>query len=293
MAKKRVEIEALLRWAYRDELPKSQTPGRWTAPARGGWDAMAKFGDYLTMIDETALNRWGVVPTGDASGEPHPDALRVAGAVSALDALEVALPACWNPFADLGDFGALGEAAADEALRRLTEVAADGTRRLRSAPSLLVLRQAVLGGCPEWAAEKPQARPLRGPEGRPLWFVRRLITSAASDVPFEVELDGFDARARRPLPDAYQKIILDPSPVDAGASRGEYEIWRFALDVLVEELSGALEDHEPTPSTRARRPWESGVPRRVLRATTPQAWEIEAAQRLAGRRRRGRPKKSA
>ena len=291
MAKKRVEIEALLRWAFRDELPKAQA-GRGLLPGmRGGWDALAKFGTYLTAIDEPTLNRWGVVPALELGGAPHPDAEVVAAAVEALDALELVLPDGWYPFADLGDLGDLGVGAAAAALERLTVDDADGRWRLRSAPSRLVFRQAVLGGCPTWEAETPRVRPLRGVHGQPQWFVRRMIVNRASDTPFEVELDGFDVRARRPLPDAYQKLVLDPSPVDAGVARGEYEIWRFALDVLVDDLAGALEDHEPTASKRAMRPWEGETRARTLADLTPPAWAVAAAQRpRRGRARRGTEK---
>jgi hypothetical protein len=120
-----------------------------------------------------------------------------------------------------------------------------------------VFRQAILGGCLDYEAEQPEVKTLCGENGHPKYFVRRLVTSAYSDVPFEVEADGWSYSSRRPVTGAYTKTFLDPDPVEAGVGRGEYEIWRAALDILAQDLAG-LAAHEVLPCERPLRPWESG-----------------------------------
>ncbi|VTZ52503.1 conserved hypothetical protein [Methylocella tundrae] len=290
MAKKRVEIEALLRWAYREELPKEQARGGAIATGfRAGWGGVSKFGDYLTIIDEAGLNQWGVVPIAGAESAPHPDAVAIAAAVAALDDLELGLPEDWSPFSDLGDMGVLGEAAVAATVDRLTVRDADGARRLRTPPSRLIFKFAIMGGCPVWQADKPEARLVRGANGRPKWFVRKMITTSVSDTPYEVEADGYSQTAKRPVAGAYQKRYLDPCPVDAGVARGEYEIWRFAMDVLTDDLRETLSEHEVLASPRVIRPWEGDI--RLPRVLPDLTWSCVVA--AVKRRGRGRAQKTA
>jgi hypothetical protein len=138
--------------------------------------------------------------------------------------------------------------------------AASGRRQgLRTAPSRLMFKQAIMNCAPVWQADRPEVKFVCGARGKPKSFVRRMITGPASETPFEVETDGGYEKAHRPYGDVYRKQYLDPDPVDAGVARGEYEIWIAALGVLVEELAGKLEAHEALRSARPWRPWESGV----------------------------------
>src|SRR5688500_9952509 len=100
--KKRMTIEALLRWAYRDELPKAQAPGGSLRPAGfgGAWGGIERYGELLTVIDHGLENRYGLVPDLSATTEPHPDAIRIGDAVQALDAFPLNLPDGWNPLTD-------------------------------------------------------------------------------------------------------------------------------------------------------------------------------------------------
>jgi len=52
--------------------------------------------------------------------------------------------------------------------------------------------------------------------------------------------------------------VLEPDPVDGFVARAEYEVWRAALNVLVEDLKPVLVDHIPVASERPWRPWEQG-----------------------------------
>lgn len=240
-------IEDLLRWAFRDELPKSppRGGGEWRSAAPG---FAGVGGAWATM--PSVDNHWGVVADLHADGPPHPDAVLIGEAVTQLDAWEIDLPIDWNPLSDLG----LSEVEQYEVLSRVMIAALMG-------PARLIRKHAIMGGCPEWEAERPERMMVRRGNGRDAWF--RKINLPYTD-PFGVvidrvvEVDGYDARGKRPYKGAYRKTVLEPDPKPAAESRGEYELWRSALDAMCEMLAGALKDHEALPSARPIRPWESG-----------------------------------
>jgi hypothetical protein len=259
-ALKPIDIEALLRWAYCEELPKAverEVGGGGPGAPRRGWAKVESYVQLLTVID---VNWFGVVPNLAAEGEPHDDAIAVYDAVCALDALELDVPdaAEWQPFDDLGDLGPEGVAAAGRALASMIVPGVDDKPRLKRAPRRLIEKHAILGGHPDWECEQPVRRYVRTPNGMDRWFMLTPVTQADGTVR-DVEVDGFDGKARRPRADAYRKMELHPDPVEALICRGEYEVWRAALDVLVEDLAGVLTAHRLTPCTRAWRPWEDGA----------------------------------
>lgn len=268
--KKRIEIEALLRWAYRDELPKEHELLAGPDGFGGPWGGVERVGRYGTVID-VSENRFGVVPDFTATTLPHPDAVRVAAVVVALDALELDLPDDWAPLADLGDLGPLGAAAVARGVAGLISTAADGRRRLRTAPRRLIMKHAIMGGTPVWQADIPVQKVECRANGMPRWFRRQVIVT--EDGSMEIEVDGFNAKRRMPYGDAYQKPYLDPDPVEAVIGRAEYEVWHAALAVLVEDLNDVrwsevvdgvrvervgLRDYEVIHSARPVRPWETG-----------------------------------
>lgn len=261
-AKRVLQIEAALRWAYRDELPKQRPEAR-TKSALGrlesSWLSMARVGELGTVID---FNGFGVLHDPAAVGAPHPDALRIAEAVQGLDSIALDLAEDWRPFGDLGDLGEAGEAARIRAIDAVSLVVREGrqrVRQLKARPRELVQKYACLGGAPDWQAERPEIKfESNSANGKPKWFRRKLVTveGAFGDVPREIEVDGFDAKARRPYPDAYRKTYLDPDPVEAAIWRAEYQVWVTALDVLAIDLEGVLETIEIRPSDRTLAPWE-------------------------------------
>lgn len=260
MTKRVMDIEALLRWAYLDELPKDQPDRPLSLGMAGGWDAVSAFGEHMPLtVDDGVRNRFGLVPDFSAAAGPHPDAVRVAAAVRALDDLDLAIPDDWCPFADLGDMD--GEAArlAAEALGRITHLDAAGVRRLKTSPRRLIEMHAILGGAPDWQAEAPVRKDVLGPNGKPVWAMRRTVLVDTVDGKgkwVEMEVDGYNARRGRPYPEAYRKTYLDPCPVPAAVSRAEYEVWHAALGVLAVDLDGALADFAVRPTPRVARPWE-------------------------------------
>lgn len=280
MGRKTVHIEALLRWAYREELPKAAAGGDETIVfrLRTGWGGVEKMGELLALVQEPDVcNRFGLFPDA-MEREPHPDAVAVFEAVEALGCLVYEMPEGWNPIADLGDLGADGPAAIMRGVSLLTttkafdaegeEVSAhalpseSGAVRkvvqMRRSPARIVIRHALLGGCPTWESERPERAVVMNSMGRgPAWFRKITVTSDGAFAParYEVEVDGFDYSRRRPYADAYQKTFLDPDPVDVVVCRAEYEIWHYCLTKLVDDLQG-LSAHHVLPSRRSARPWE-------------------------------------
>lgn len=266
----KIDIEQLLRWTYRDELPK--TPRMKLMLAAGPRDSRgtgAVKADQAGELWAVIENDFGVVPDPFAAEGPHADARAVHEAVCALDAVTLDLPDDWSPLGDLGDLHGHAAALCARAIARLTRVDADGARRLRVAPRRLVMRHAIMGDAPAWAMEAPEVETVRGANGRPRWFVERVVSydGAFGRVDEVVEADGYDRKAKCPMPGAYQKTVLTPDPLDGVIARAEYEVWRAAIDLVAEDLRGRLTRWDVTPSARPARPWETPVVKgRVLRA---------------------------
>lgn len=256
---KTVTIEALLRWAYCEELPKAQPEGGGIAVAMGGgWDAVSRFGELLCeTVGDGRVSRYGVVPVSTWFGqEPHPDALAVHHAVGEIASLDLDVPEGWTPLAGLG----LADDEQAEALRRaMPRIAVRndaGVWRLRGKPAELLRRHAILGGAPHWQAEVPKARFVMA-HGKPAWF--RKVSQTIRGKVHWFEVDGYNKRSGRPWPDAYRKTVLEPDPALAAIDRAEYEVWYAALTYLAEVLAepGTLTAHRVLPPEAVARPWEA------------------------------------
>jgi hypothetical protein len=263
-----IDIEALLTWAWTIELPKANAATEpveirtradttWGVERRpigvgGGFAAM-----QADLDDLDFRNRFGVTPDRGARVGPHPDAVTVHAAVRALDWTDFVFPAGWSPYADMGDdLGDEGVDALRRGLDRVTVRVGDEQVARRRLARQLVERHAVLGTAPDWRADVPVRKYVRGPAGggHPAWF-RKVTLYDKGGKPYEVEQDGFDARRRRPYPDAYRKTFLDPDPVFAVVLRAEYQLWRMALHAIRDEVGGALTAHRLVASARADAPW--------------------------------------
>ncbi len=255
-------IENLVRWAYRDELPKEGLGARrFLRPLAFGspWASVTKAGVLGTDIQEPDIrNRFGVTPDLTAQTAPHPDAVRIWHEVQELGGLELDLPPDWYPLSDMGDLGPLGKAAVAKGLDAVALRSASGKRLLRQRyePSYLVAHCAIMGA-PEWRFPKPAMKLASHENGKPRWFMRQMIETDGG--PIEIEVDGFNQRAHRPHDGAYQKRHLDPDPAAAVEARAEYEIWLAALGLLVERLTGALDAHWPLPPEALPQPWEGAA----------------------------------
>lgn len=279
--KKLIEIEKLLSWTFREELPKAGAARALTGFGFGrAHRAVEKFGEYLTLIDCDGINRFGVVSDLMAMEEPHADAIAVFEAVSALDEIEVELPADWNPLGDMEGIDAELPGLLARALDKVTVLDAAGARRMKVGPGALVMKHAIMGDAPCWEADQPERKLVLGAKGAPAWF--RTITVETSGGPVAQEVDGYDPRGKRPFAGAYRKTWLDPDPLPAALGRALYEVWHSALAFLVEELDGRLETVDVLHSPRAERPWEG--PRRPPPRVLPnlRASEPARALRMAG-----------
>lgn len=255
---KRVDIETLVRWAYRDELPKVGRETTLVAAIRSGWAACSRYGELLTVVQESDIvNRWGLVPLDVETDGPHPDAMAVADAVERLALHEVDIPADWYPLADMGDLGAEGVDAVRRGVDRLLVQDAQGRRMPRQSLARLVIRHAILGDAPAWEAEAPTRRMVSAC-GKPKWFrqISQVTPGAFGPCAQTVEVDGYNATRQRPFPGAYRKFELVPDPVATVRERGEYEMWHAALNLLLEDLHATgLTAHQVLPSPRPPRPW--------------------------------------
>lgn len=247
--KNRVDIEKLLTWAYREELPKAAPEaGGYGIGFRGGWDAVTAFGELAADVD---VNRYGVVSDRGATEAPHPDALIIAEAVAGLEGLVIDMPDGWCPDARLG-LGADGPAlfawAMEAAMTRV-----DGKWRPRRTARQLVEFHAIMGSRPDWRGG-PCARDVeRNDNGVPRWY--RMVIEDRDGVPTPLEVDGFNPSSRRPYANAYRKTVWRPDPLPILVARFEYALWRSALDDLVAVVAGRLVDHVATAAAAPVDPW--------------------------------------
>ena len=269
------DIENLLIWAYRTELPKVPAAAIGPAAHGAGWASMSLFGKLGTVIDDRDVrNVYGVTPDRMATGGPHADALAIDRAVAELDGLHLDVPEGWWPFADMAPADGWGEAGAmavRHALDRLAVPGEDGGLRFKTPPGWLVRKHAMMGTVPDWEAEPIEYRYVRGDNGgHPKWFMMQRVAQTVNGEIIgynEHEVDGWCASRRRAYPGAYRKMELVPSPVHAACDRAEYEVWHAALVALSDMLGESLDAHRATGPARAARPWEpDGRQSRILPA---------------------------
>ncbi len=260
---KTIGIEAFLTWAYRDELPKagaaeaSAVGGGMMSGMDGGWDAVSRQGELMAeMVSDGRTNAYGVLPIAIDAGPPHPDAVVLHHAVSALDGWEIGLPEGWNPLADMNLSERDASDAVARAMPRIMAPGRDGRMRLRQRPAELVRHHAIMKSAPGWEAKAPVASMVVGPNGKPEWF--RMVEVVEGMTRFSREVSGFNPRTRKPWPDAYKKTLLNPDPALAVIDRAEYEVWSAALDevCLTLQAGGELQAHAVVRSARPARPWE-------------------------------------
>lgn len=264
---KTIAIDALLRWTYRDELPKEHLSTGFLRPRGFGSPGaiLIKTGRQGQTIDEPDVrNRFGVVPDFTASNDPHPDATRVWMAVQELAKHdEIDLPDNWNPIPDLGDFGTLTGGAIVRGIAKACIRDRTGAVRTRetSSPHYLIGFHAIMGNAPDWTFPMPVEKIKRHQNGTPRYFVREKINVRGEDM--DVEHEGFDKTAGRPKAGAYTKPYLDPDPADAVLDRIKYRIWHSACAFLAEDLAGRLDEHQVKELDLPGEPWEPDQKMRV------------------------------
>jgi hypothetical protein len=248
---KRIAIEDLLRWAFTVELPKKGAK----RPAPMGFshsmavlDTVAELG---TLVDG-GLNSFGVVAGFVFEGEPHADAVAAYDAVMALDlhgGFEIGEG--WNPFPEWQD--PHGLIAAEVAMTVELELARGDRLNARHVVGL-VKTAAILGRGPDWEADEPVAKPIKANGKDDSWFIMRERKNKLGRYE-QYEDNGFDARNRRPLPNAYRKLRLTDPLRATICARQDWQIWQSALETLAATLPARLRDHQITPFAPNRQPW--------------------------------------
>ncbi len=261
--KPRLDIEALLAWAYLTELPKTERMGAFGPPGlRSAWAAVEKWRAELSLA-VARDNAYGCVPDYYAADTPHNDALLVHEAVCALDVLEVeGLDGC-TPFEPRDD---VDQSLLDRCALRVRDrvlTVLDGKPRLRNPLRNLVFHSAILGGSPEWRIGDFVQDVERWDNGAVKYFKKGGYweKGASGDVWVGFETAVALRNGFRHDPDLIERPILSPDPTDEAVSRVNYELWRLALDVLAADLSGRLEKWDVVESALPHRPWVEGVAR--------------------------------
>ncbi|TFF20805.1 hypothetical protein E3C22_18125 [Jiella endophytica] len=255
---KRIDIEMLLTWAYRQELPKAGSGTVSSLVTQSGWGKMNDFTELLTLVD--SCNHYGCVPDYSAESEPHPDAVIVGRAVKAMADISFDAGEDWDVLGGvIVDGEPLSDAERTDCHRRGAVLALD--TRLGRMPGLIV-RSAMLGRAPGWGDHGEVARrTVTGPKGKPRWFRAAPQSAGEGRAALVVEIDGFDRVKRRPFPGAYQKTVLSPDPARLVADRLDYQAYVYGLADLTARLQsgehGALAAHEVEGSSLPLFPWEA------------------------------------
>lgn len=273
--KQLLDIEDVLRWAYRDELPKRRSDE--------GELRQREFPSVSPMFSMAALggrvenfSREPGFPA--AMGEPHPDALLVEAAVERL-----------SRFAEHQFVGELG-------LVTNLPPGQDEHAAMRRAMGQIVTTVRVmarLGHRPTFT-RSPEPAAVVGVNGKvQVLVVRNGVETTC----------GAEGRDRYPK-GAYCAIVWDRADTIL-LERADYAAWWAGLDLLAHELAGTLASIAVLPPAAAQRPWagevDQGKPRRLLdspssRAKVRDQQETELVHRLLAHRRRNatrRPKPPA
>jgi hypothetical protein len=227
--KKQVDIEALLTWAYRDELPKQSVGGL------TGWERTILLG---TRVDES--NRDHDVELPVALGPPHPDALTLDHAVRSLEDMVLTLPIARVLIGDLAPYltrevvhQVVGRRAGYVVQERTEKV--DAVKHRSVSPTALVTLHAKLGNRPHWDLGPVRVSRVTGSNGKPV-------------------VNGI-TRGRRYANGAHCPLRLDPSPDHIIRARFDYAAWHGALTALA---TCRMTEHQALPPRAAVEPWITG-----------------------------------
>jgi hypothetical protein len=235
--KKKIDIEKLLHWAVRDELPKGR------AVTATPWDVITQFGALGTVVQTSGYGDG----FGFVSGDPHDDALIVAEAVRSLDRDA--------RFEDIGDVLSL--------FGDLIGIAGDAPGLLLLAtfdPQALVLSNATRGVRPKWDFEQPTPRQVFAPSitGRP----RAMVYGMDGDGDLvEVRANKKTGRFNMAMTPRSPLLWHEPSMVHVGECRAEWVTWHGALTRLALALAGKLETFDVVAPALPLLPWVTGSDR--------------------------------
>ncbi len=238
--RRQIDVETLLRWAYRDELPK-----KFTSSAEGIWAQIEQHGHFGVDTYRGSPQRYFNF------GLPHPDAIVIEKAVARLEDS----PLDWEADAEdiLGDLFNLWKPPIPSAkpARRVSEIGwGKGPFRVHERvepsrlvcevilrPAALVTMHARMGTRPDWfdGWPKPEQVPAdRGPNAKIIgecWG--KNAYSAGSNCP----------------------LAWDPSITSIAEDRADYLAWWRGLAHLADTLE--LSGHIVLPPTAPEMPWRN------------------------------------
>lgn len=247
-----MDIEMLLRWAFRDELSK-----RAISAAEGIWDRIQD-NQHHGGIDRS---HHGAGQRYAAIGLPDPDAERIERAVAALDEQIIDWKASMEAIAgDLGGLVSINDLAPSSAPKRVprTGWGAAGDRALKGMfgagaerafqdkprdvlmvagirTDVLVAMHAIRGSRPDWYEEQPQPKRVQAERG-----VNAKIIG---------ECRGKDLYTLG----SYCPLRYDPSPMTIVHSRADYSAWHRGLVTLSQTLQ--LEKFVALTPKASSMPW--------------------------------------
>ena len=274
--KTKIDIEKLVQWAVREELPKGQ------AVAATPWQVITQYCALGVRVDVSASGGG----LGFLAGDPHPDALIVGAAIRALDT-----------FAQFEDRVEVMPLFGD-----LVGIAGHAPEAIMSAsfdPRSIVISSATQGSRPKWRFDDPAPRQVfvealneRG-ELRAMPLVHGLDAEG-----YEIAIKKNRGRAR--MRDGEWNASMrprspiewhDPSPLSVAHSRAEWVAWHGALSALALDLAGALRQYEPTPPALPLMPWLDPAPHaaRVIFRDAFAAYEAKGYPLSPRRRPAGKP----
>lgn len=251
MTKVEIDVEALLRWAYVDELSKRQT-----SAAEGIWDRIEEYGNH-GGIDKGH----GAAQRYSHFGLPDPDAEEVERAVASLGEVEID----WNLSLDAIAGELSGLVSVNDLERRSnaprpTNVGwgnagtkalhaffgEDGARQVHDRPrdvlmmntvnlSALVTRHAIKGTRPDYWDDEPVAERVPAKNGGGAALVG--------------ECKGKNVYSTG----SYCPLQWSPSPTSVITSRAEYALWHHGLVALSRMLD--LRKYTVLPPHAPMAPW--------------------------------------
>lgn len=255
--KLKIDIERLLSWAYREELPKKElaVTGDTTS-----WDSVDRFLGYGGV--EVDRDPWELHLQSQryaGVGKPHEDALALSHIVSSLDDVTIQWPAA-------------ARILLDDMAPYMTGQAEFLIRKLCSQPAGLVRAHARMGTRPVWDVFWQFGPVILKNNHKLVQYVNRHgkvvdCTSGQRDY-----LRGGRSPLRLYLgrPGDRDRLMDKVATAEIVSARFEYFVWHSALREIVRLTKGswALKDHEPTGPTAAQAPWLTGAERksRVLPA---------------------------
>lgn len=256
-AKRFIDIEKALQWAFRDELPKrGRRGGPWVVGSSTSWLS----GASSDRDDPGARSCNDARDPGfpAAAGDPHPDSLVIETAVNALTA--------WAGYR----FGAHDLAALTCGVPVNFDVAAIGAEAIASMTGTVTVN-ARMATRPKWTAQRPAPHWVVARNGKSKVLIDApIIAKRPWTDPFGRELTEIASFPCAPIRQnlypsgAYCPLAWRPDPGRLVVERAEHCAWRAAMEILAASLSGRLTALAVLPPAATWAPWRNAAEREEL-----------------------------